>query len=84
MGRLQRRLAQLEGMSRVVVPPQSGWDLSLLDDNEVEELAVLACKAEEANRAGAAVDWTADEVAALTRLGNKAHRDGDIAASGMT
>jgi hypothetical protein len=79
VGRLGRRLGKLEGMSRAVVDRRSEWDLSLLSDDELEELAGLAGKAEEANRVGAAVDWTADEVAALTRLGNKAHRHGGAA-----
>jgi hypothetical protein len=49
---MQRRLGKLEDVSRAVVPPGSGWDLACLGDDELEELAVLAGKAEEANRLG--------------------------------
>jgi hypothetical protein len=78
---MQRRLGKLECVARAVVPPQSGWDLTRLDDDELDELEVLARKAEEANRTGAALVWNADEEEALTRLGAKAHRDKGLAAS---
>lgn len=84
MGRMQRRLGKLEDVSRTVVPPRSRWDLDLLDDDELAELEVLARKAAEANRTRAALVWTADDEAVLTRLGAKACRDRDLAASAET
>lgn len=75
MGRLGRRLGKLEGVAQAVVPAQSRRDLSVFDDDELEELAGLAQKAEEANRAGAAVIWSEAEAAALARLSAKIQRE---------
>jgi hypothetical protein len=52
VGRMQRRLGKLEGMSRAVVPSQLGRDLACLDDDELDELAGLARKAEVALPSG--------------------------------
>lgn len=84
MGRLGRRLGKLENVSRAVVLPRSGWDLACLDDDELDELEVLARKAAEANRTGVALVWNAEDEAALTRLGAKAYRDRGLAASART
>lgn len=50
MGRLGRRLARLEGVSRVLADRQPAWDLTRLTDDEPADLEALARKAEEANR----------------------------------
>jgi hypothetical protein len=78
---MQRRLGKLERVTRPEVPRQSGWDLSLLDDDALEELAVLAEKAEGTRRVGRTVVWNPAEEAVLARLGTKAHQDGGLAAN---
>ena len=80
MRRLDRRLAQLEGVNRITFSPQAVWDLTLLDHGELVALDALAHKAEVAAQAGDAVVWTAEEEAALIRLGAAACRDGDVPA----
>jgi hypothetical protein len=84
MGWLGRRLARLEGVSRALAERQVAWDLARLDDDELAELAVLTRHAEEANRVGATLGWSADEEAALIRLGATAYRDGGVPAKETT
>jgi hypothetical protein len=84
VGRIQRRLAQLEGVTRAVVPPRSGWDLALLDDDELEELVVLARKAEGTRRTGRTVVWSPVEEAVLAKLSAKPRRDGSASAKATT
>lgn len=81
MGRMERRLGRLEGVAGREARRASEWDLSVFDDDELEELAVLARKAEDANRLGRTVVWKADEAAALIRLKVKSRRAGGVAAS---
>ncbi len=79
MGRLGRRLGKLEGTVRVTASKTTpAWDLEALDDDELTELDGLVRKADEAKRAGRAVEWTADEARALLRLKAKVRRDEDV------
>ncbi len=81
---MERRLGKLEGVSRVMAPPQSGWDLAHLDDDELAELRVLARKAEGARRTGRPVVWSPAEEAVLAKLSAKPRRDGSASAKATT
>lgn len=69
-----RRLEKLEGTVRVTATSAPGWDLEVLDDDELSQLEVLVRKADAAKRAGRVVEWTADEARALLRLKTSVHR----------
>ncbi len=67
---LRRRLDQVTAEQHRRQRARGGRaDLARFTDDEVEELSELAQKVEEANAAGQAVVWTAEEMLVLDRLG---------------
>ena len=66
--RLDQVTAKQQRRQRVT---RRSYDLAMFTDEEVEELSDLALKAEDANRAGQPVTWTAEELVVLDRLGAK-------------
>lgn len=81
MGRIGRRVDKLEEVSQAMVQHRSEWDLSVFDDDELEQLAVLVRKAESETELGHAGEWSAEGEALLERLDAKWQATGGATAN---